>query len=125
MESCHSPLANLRNMKKYYCIALTILWIFLSSKVSSATVLNHQVSFKEEIKIDSIIALNGNVFATINLAGSIFTLNEGTPQLPFKLVKLIIPADEEPESVEYFKNGTKVFHIKYPVFPSQKQIPTS
>ncbi len=90
-----------------------------------ATTIQHKVIFDTKMVIDTTIAQDGNIYSTINLPNCIFSSEEGTPQLPIKIVKLIIPADEEPADVICSLGENYVISLNYPVFPVQKPIPTS
>ncbi|MCF8360699.1 MAG: hypothetical protein K9H26_18235, partial [Prolixibacteraceae bacterium] len=93
--------------------------------ISRATVITHHVRFEPDLKIASQTADDGNLYSTVSLAGYKMDLTEGAPQLPVKYIKLIIPAGEEPDYLEYSKGKGETELIKEFIIPVQKPIPTS
>jgi len=52
-------------------------------------------------------------------------LYQDKSRLPVKIVKLIIPANEEPAGITYSFYGEKIISLDYPIIPIQKPIPTT
>jgi hypothetical protein len=106
---------------------LNLLFIFFvcCAIAANATTIHHAVSFNTDLTVDTLAAPDGNVYTTLSLAGCFFPEEEGMPQLPVKTVKLIIPADSEPETVEITNEKAKVFSLNHPLFPVQKPVPIS
>lgn len=97
------------------CIVFTI----------QATNIKHKVVFDTKIVIDTIVETDGNIYSMIKLPDCSFSSDEGSPQLPMKIINLIIPANEEPISVSFSKSGGKILSLKYPILPVQLPVPTS
>jgi hypothetical protein len=92
--------------------------------VAGASTVHHKVVFEHDLTIDSVKADDGNVYTGISLAGCYYSQIEGAPKLPVKTLKLIIPADQEPDKVVIKKGAVSVLSVSYPVVPVQKPVPT-
>jgi len=90
-----------------------------------ATNIQHKVVFDTKVVIDTMIAQDGNTYSIIDFPGCSYSLKEGAPQLPVKIIKLIIPAEEESVDVTCSPGSSKVISLNYSVLPVQKPIPTS
>jgi hypothetical protein len=75
------------------------LFVCLFVVNTHASNVKHKVVFNTSIIIDTTIAADGNIYSRINLSDCSFSSEEGMPQLPVKIVKLIIPSGEEPTDV--------------------------
>ncbi len=102
------------------------IWIFICCLISAyATDIKHKVIFDTKVVVDTTAAADGNTYSIIKFADCSFSSEEGNPQLPVRMVNLIIPANEEPVKVICSKGGGKALPLKYPILPVQKPIPTS
>ncbi|MCF8359058.1 MAG: hypothetical protein K9H26_09890 [Prolixibacteraceae bacterium] len=110
---------------KRFCNFLLISFFVSFGLISRATVITHHVRFEPDLKIASQTADDGNLYSTVSLAGYKMDLTEGAPQLPVKYIKLIIPAGEEPDYLEYSKGKGETELLKEFIIPVQKPIPTS
>ncbi|GAB1452553.1 hypothetical protein MASR2M47_26090 [Draconibacterium sp.] len=75
--------------------------------------------------IDTKIAQDGNIYSVINLADCSYLMEEGVPNLPVKIIKLIIPVGEVAVGVNITNTSGGIISLNYPVMPVQKPIPTS
>ncbi len=99
--------------------------MFISYAITGiASNVKYKVVFDTDFIIDTTIAADGNIYSIINFSGCSFTSEEGMPQLPVKIIKLIIPADKEPVDVIWTKDKGKIVSLSYPIIPVQKPIPT-
>jgi len=110
---------------KGFCNFLFSAFLICFVLISNATTINYRVSFAHDLAIDSVFAEDGITYAKISLENCVMSQDEGEPQLPVKLVKLIIPADEEADLVLVSKAGNVERKLNYLLFPAQKPIPTS
>ena len=110
---------------KYLKESLSI-WIFICCLIQvHATDIKHKVIFDTKVAIDTTLAADGNIYSIIKFADCSFSSEEGYPQLPVRMVNLIIPANEEPVKVICSQGEGKVFSLKYSILPVQKPIPTT
>lgn len=102
------------------------IWIFICCLIlAHATDIKHKVIFDTKVVIDTTVAADGNTYSVIKFTDCSFSSEEGNPQLPVRMVNLIIPANEEPVNVICSQGGGKAIPLKYPILPVQKPIPTS
>ena len=93
--------------------------------VSNATVIHYKVSFEKKLKVDTLLADDGNFYSAVSLYDCIISDQEGAPNLPKKIITLIIPADEEADKIVLTKGKGEMISLSYPIIPVQKPIPTS
>jgi hypothetical protein len=102
------------------------VWLFICCLTpAQATDIKHKVIFDTKVVIDTTIAADGNTYSVIKFPDCSFSQEEGMPQLPVRIINLIIPANEEPAKVICTKGAGTVLSLKYPILPVQKPIPTS
>jgi hypothetical protein len=122
--SPHSLSANLNTMKRNYNFFI-IVFLLCLSLISNATDITYHVSFDPGLTTEAINGEDGIDYVKLSLSECKLDLTEGAPQLPLKYVKLIIPANEETDYVEFTKEEITITPLKYLVWPGQKPVPTS
>jgi hypothetical protein len=101
-----------------------VVWCISLATIAGASTVHHKVVFDHDLTIDSVKADDGNVYTRVSLAGCYLSQTEGAPKLPVKTLKLIIPANQEPDKVVIKKGAVSMLSVSYPVLPVQKPVPT-
>lgn len=104
---------------------LTTYIILICAIPVIASTVQHKVVFDTNIVIDTTVAQDGNSYSVIKFPDCSLLSEEGAPQLPVKMINLIIPAGEEVDKVVISKGSSSVISLNYPVLPGQKPVPTS
>ncbi len=96
----------------------------------SSIVLKAQIIYNVDLKgmvteYEQVKTTDGEIYQKIILGKLGYTEKEGNPNLPVKYIKLIIPAEEDVNDINYTYNVSNKRILDHKIYPTQPDIPTA
>jgi hypothetical protein len=105
-----------------YAVICFFLFAVIPSKVLGQ--ITHSVSFEHsDIVLTKEIAEDGNTYSKVSINNLGQTDEVSKPSLPIQCVRLIVPSEQNVETIVIKEIKQEKITVPYPIIPSQKPIP--
>ena len=116
----------MKKPQKFRSCFLTVIWLAIAIPCQIYSQLSQTLSFDiQTLTVEEKIAEDNKTYQHIKIGDLPVTGEPGKPALPVKVVKLLIPSNEEVSTITIEVLETIVLPGNYPVFPMQHDIPIS
>ncbi|MFX1236638.1 MAG: C25 family cysteine peptidase, partial [Promethearchaeota archaeon] len=76
-----------------------------------------------DLNITELLSPTGEIYNRLSLEGGIFFGDAGSPRLPIKNLKVLIPSGYKIENIEVNVGKTKIIILDHAIEPTQEQVP--
>lgn len=113
-------------IKKEISIPITIIILALLLLSTTQAQVSHSVYFnKSDLSLKNETAKDGGEYEVITLGNLNQTSEEGKPQLPLNIIKLIIPTDQQVVNIKINKITKEEISGYHLIYPAQPPMPSS
>jgi hypothetical protein len=84
--------------------------------------ITHEISFKDDFCLDITTLNDGSKYVKIGKANLQFIEEVGKPELPYKVLKFLLPANASEPRIEVVNVNCDSIKVEYPVLPAVKPV---